>query len=78
VNPDLGTYVIAGSLDIPDLTPLMVETYEPSGPYGLNGVGEVGINGPLPATAGALDNACGIPDDPIAPHGGTSLECVET
>ncbi len=60
MNPDLGTYVIPGSLDIPDLTPLMVETFEPSGPYGLKGIGEVGINGPLPAIAGALEDACGI------------------
>lgn len=59
-NPDLATYIIPGTLDVPEIIPLMVETYEPSGPFGMKGVGEVGLNGPLPAIAGALDDACGI------------------
>jgi len=37
-----------------------VEIFEDSGPYGMKGVGEVGINGPLPAIAGAVSSACGI------------------
>lgn len=60
VNPDFATYIIPGALDIPELVSLAVETYEPSGPYGMKGVGEVGMNGPLPAIAGALADACGI------------------
>ena len=59
-NPDLSTYIIPGSLDVPDIIPLSVETYEPTGPYGMKGVGEVGINGPLPAIANALADAWGI------------------
>ena len=59
-NADLGTYIIPGSLDVPDIIPLSVETYEPTGPYGMKGVGEVGINGPLPAIANALADAWGI------------------
>ncbi|MDZ4185785.1 MAG: hypothetical protein U1D97_12515 [Desulfuromonadales bacterium] len=42
------------------MTSLIVETYEPSGPYGMKGVGEVGINGPLPAIANAVADACDI------------------
>jgi CO/xanthine dehydrogenase Mo-binding subunit len=38
----------------------MVETYEPTGPYGMKGAGEVGINGALPAIANAVADACGI------------------
>jgi len=60
LTPDFATYIIPGAPDIPELTSLIVETYEPSGPYGMKGVGEVGINGPLPAIAGAVSRACGI------------------
>ena len=60
VNPDFATYIIPGALDIPEMVSLAVETYEPSGPYGMKGVGEVGTNGPLPAIASALADACGI------------------
>jgi len=60
VNPDFATYIIPGALDIPEMISLAVETYERTGPYGMKGVGEVGMNGPLPAIAGALADACGI------------------
>jgi len=60
VNPDFATYIIPGALDIPEMVSLAVETYEPTGPYGMKGVGEVGMNGPLPAIAGALADACGV------------------
>jgi CO/xanthine dehydrogenase Mo-binding subunit len=60
LNPDFATYIIPGALDIPEMLSLSVETYEPSGPYGMKGVGEVGMNGPLPAIACALADACGI------------------
>jgi CO/xanthine dehydrogenase Mo-binding subunit len=59
-NPDLATYIIPGSLDIPEITSLIAETYEPSGPYGMKGAGEVGINGPLPVIANGLADAAGI------------------
>ncbi|MBF0527300.1 MAG: hypothetical protein HQK56_19635, partial [Deltaproteobacteria bacterium] len=32
---------------------------EPTGPFGLKGVGEVAMNGPLPAVANAVAAACG-------------------
>ncbi len=60
LTPDFATYIIPGAPDIPEMTSLAVEAYEPSGPYGMKGVGEVGINGPLPAIAGAVSGACGI------------------
>ncbi len=60
VNPDLATYIIPTAEDIPDITSLVVETFETSGPFGMKGVGEVCINGPLPAIAGALAAACGV------------------
>ena len=60
MNPDFATFIIPGALDVPEMISLVVEAYEPSGPFGMKGVGEVGINGPLPAIAGALADACGI------------------
>ncbi len=60
LNPNFATYIIPTAPDIPEITSVPVETYEPSGPYGMKGVGEVGTNGPLPAIANALADACGI------------------
>ena len=75
LNPNFATYIIPTAPDIPEITSLAVEMYEPSGPYGMKGVGEVGTNGPLPAIANALANACGI--NPICSPltGGYVLEC---
>lgn len=60
LTPDFTTYHIPGAKDVPDIDLGIVETWEPSGPYGMKGVGEVGTNGPLPAIANALYDACGI------------------
>ncbi len=57
---DLSTYILPSSLDIPDMESIAVETKEPSGPFGLKGAGEVAMNGPLPAIANAITNACGL------------------
>jgi len=60
LTPDFATYILPTAADIPEIASLAVETWEDSGPYGMKGVGEVGINGPLPAVANALAGACGI------------------
>lgn len=60
LTPDFTTYHIPGTLDVPEINSQIVETWEPSGPYGMKGVGEVGVNGPLPAIANALADACGL------------------
>jgi CO/xanthine dehydrogenase Mo-binding subunit len=60
LTPDLATYIIPSAPDIPEMISLAVETEEPTGPYGMKGVGEVGTNAPLPAIAGAVARACGI------------------
>lgn len=60
LNPNFATYIIPTACDIPEITSQPVEDYEPSGPYGMKGVGEVGTNGPLPAIANAVSDACGI------------------
>jgi CO/xanthine dehydrogenase Mo-binding subunit len=59
-TPDLATYVIPGALDVPDMVSVPIRQPEHTGPYGLKGVGEVAVDGPLPAVANALADACGI------------------
>ena len=48
MTPDLMTYVIPTASDLPEIDSVPVEIYEPTGPFGLKGVGEVATNGPLP------------------------------
>jgi CO/xanthine dehydrogenase Mo-binding subunit len=57
---DLATYILPTALDLPEMDSLAVDSYEPSGPLGLKGGGEIGIDGPLPAVANGLADACGI------------------
>lgn len=57
---DFSTYILPTSLDLPDLESHAVETIEHSGPFGMKGIGEVGMNAPLPAVASAMLHA-GLP-----------------
>jgi CO/xanthine dehydrogenase Mo-binding subunit len=59
-NPDISTYIMPTSVDVPEITSIPVQIYEPSGPFGLKGVGEIATNGPLPAVANAVADACGV------------------
>ncbi|PKN05757.1 MAG: carbon monoxide dehydrogenase [Deltaproteobacteria bacterium HGW-Deltaproteobacteria-9] len=76
LNPNFATYIIPTAPDIPEITSLAVEAYEPSGPYGMKGVGEVGTNGPLPAIANALADACGIAPVRSPLTAGYVLDCL--
>ena len=60
VNDDLASYLVPGALDLPEIVSLACPGHEASGPLGMKGVGEVAMNGPLPAIANALDDACGV------------------
>ncbi len=59
LTPDLSTYIIPTALDLPDQECLVVPTFEPAGPLGLKGAGELPVDGPLPAVAAAVSEACG-------------------
>ncbi len=59
-TPDFGTYIIPTSMDLPDMESTAVELHEENGPFGLKGAGEIAMNGPFPAVANALADACGI------------------
>ncbi len=57
---DLATYLIPTALDLPDVISCAFQGREESGPFGLKGVGEVALNGPLPALANGVADACGV------------------
>ncbi len=60
LNASLLDYKIATSLDLPDIKSFIVETVEPSGPFGVKSVGEVGMDPIAPAIANAVFNATGV------------------
>ncbi len=60
MTPDLSTYLVPTSLDLPDMETVSVALHEGTGPFGLKGAGEIGVDGPLPAVANAVTDACGI------------------
>ena len=59
-TPDLATYIIPTFLDVPEMLSIPVELGEETGPFGIKGIGEISINGPLPAIANAITDACGL------------------
>jgi CO/xanthine dehydrogenase Mo-binding subunit len=59
LTKNLSTYIIPASLDLPDFTSITVDTYEEAGPFGLKGIGEIGIAPPLPCIANAVTGATG-------------------
>lgn len=59
-NPSFFDYKIPNTRDIPEIEVILVESEEPTGPLGAKSIGEIGINGPIPAIANAIYDACGI------------------
>ena len=69
-GPDLAHYLVPTALDVPELIPLIVETYEPTGPLGAKGVGEASLVPTAAAIANAVEAATGarVTDLPITPE----------
>jgi CO/xanthine dehydrogenase Mo-binding subunit len=59
-NPRFWDYKIITAHDLPKMRTILVESEEPSGPYGAKSIGEVAINGPAPAIANAVYDAVGV------------------
>jgi len=60
MNPGFLDYIIPTAMDVPDITPLLVEPVEPNGPYGAKGIGEPALNPSMSAITNAIYNATGI------------------
>jgi putative selenate reductase molybdopterin-binding subunit len=56
---DFEDYHIFRSDEMPELTTIFVETYEPSHPYGAKAVAEIPMDGVAPAVGNAIMDACG-------------------
>ncbi|GAP14518.1 xanthine dehydrogenase, molybdenum binding subunit apoprotein [Longilinea arvoryzae] len=67
---DLSDYHIHRANEIPDLTTIFVETFEPSHPFGAKATAEIPMDGVAPAIGNALADACGAQVDtiPIIPE----------
>ncbi|MHB8620339.1 MAG: xanthine dehydrogenase family protein molybdopterin-binding subunit, partial [Chloroflexota bacterium] len=59
-NASFVDYKVLSTLDMPEMITLLIEDPEPTGPYGAKSAGEVPVNGPAPAVANALFDACGV------------------
>ncbi len=59
-NPTYRDYKIFSSKDMPRLTSILVESYEPHGPFGAKAVAEIPIDGPAPAVCNAIFHATGV------------------
>ncbi|MCK4420937.1 molybdopterin-dependent oxidoreductase, partial [candidate division WOR-3 bacterium] len=53
LNCSFWDYKIYTTLDIPEMVTIIVESFEETGPFGAKSVGEIAINGPMPAIANA-------------------------
>jgi CO/xanthine dehydrogenase Mo-binding subunit len=60
LNPSFGGYRIATAREAPEIKTVLVPSYEPSGPWGAKSIGEVCVNGPLPAISNAVYHAVGV------------------
>ncbi len=60
VNPRFGPYWVMRSDDAPASEVFLVQTYEPSGPFGAKAIGEIGIVGVAPAVRNAILDATGV------------------
>jgi CO/xanthine dehydrogenase Mo-binding subunit len=58
-NAKLSTYLIPTAADVPMVEPLIVEVYDPTGPYGAKGVAEPATIPTAPALFNAIANATG-------------------
>lgn len=60
VNPNFHDYKMLTIRDIPKITPLLVETVDPNGPFGAKGIGECAMVPTAPAIVNAIYDAVGV------------------
>ena len=67
---DFDRYHIFRANEMPDLTAIFVETYEPTHPFGVKAVAEIPMDGVAPAVGNAILDAIGVnvDDIPVTPE----------
>ena len=70
LNPNFADYSLPTVLDMPEIEPIIIETDEPTGPFGAKGMAEPACIPTAPAIANAVYDAVGvrIKDLPITPE----------
>jgi nicotinate dehydrogenase medium molybdopterin subunit len=59
-NQNFADYLLPTAMDVPEIYPIIVEDYEPSGPFGAKGVGEPALIPTAAAIANAVYDAIGV------------------
>jgi len=60
LNPNFSDYKIPCTMDMPPLQVAFAESYEPTGPFGAKGLGELGLDPTAAVIANAIYDACGV------------------
>jgi CO/xanthine dehydrogenase Mo-binding subunit len=60
LNPNFADYKIPCTLDMPPLQVDFAASYEPTGPFGAKGLGELGLDPTAAVLANAIHDACGV------------------
>lgn len=60
LNPNFHDYKILTFRDIPEVTPICIETIDPKGPFGAKGIGECAMVATAPALVNAIYDAVGV------------------
>ena len=60
VNPAFGPYKIYRADEMPELDVILVQTVEPSGPFGAKAIAEIPKDGVAPALCNAIFDATGV------------------
>jgi putative selenate reductase molybdopterin-binding subunit len=60
VNPQFGPYKIYRADEMPELGVILVQTHEPSGPFGAKAIAEIPKDGVAPALSNAIFDATGL------------------
>ena len=60
LNPRSGRLSHLRADETPELKAILVQTYEPSGPYGAKAIAEIPMDGVAPAVASAIYDATGV------------------
>ena len=70
IERDFDRYHIFRANEMPELTTIFVETFEPSHPFGVKAVAEIPMDGVAPAVGNAVRDAVGvdIDENPITPE----------
>jgi len=60
INPNLTNYIMPSSLDMPEIEVDIVDSFDPTGPFGAKGVGEPTSVPTAAAILNAIHNAVGV------------------